>query len=548
MNRQRFVPIVVADEIQNRGEGFLLHDGRRGRDLDNRRPHVDPVGRHAVADATPAMHRPSLLDRLPQSRFHGRPGLFVDQRSHQDPRLPRVADRQPAVDRLQAGQQIVRDLLVHDQPPQRRAPLAAGPHRREGHGPDRQLEVGRRGHDHPVVAPQFQQRATQPSGHGGTHRSAHPHRTGGRDQGQARIGRHRLTYRRPVAENQVGDLGRDVVHLPGHPRGNRLAGHRTQGGLLRRFPDQRVAADQGQHGVPGPDGDREVKGGDHPHHAQRVPLFGQAVFGPFRGDRQAVELAGEPDGEVADVDHLLDFADGLLSDLAGLGADQHGQVFPSSSQGLADPTYVLAPPRSGHGPPAEKRLVGRGHDGIELFWPSRGEGGQRGPIDGRTNLQFGPAASLPGIANRDRLRGRRQAEAVEQAVQIRRHRDQLSVKGYRLPCVDGLRYCYREKEGWQCAAHGMGTRWPARRLRGAQPDGGRFRRASAPNPPVPPGSDRPAGPVPRSTRSSWPADHSTAWAILRKTPSAAFPICLAGKGGKLSGPRGRAHCGAGWDP
>ena len=41
--------------------------------------------------------------------------------------------------------------------------------------------------------------------------------------------------------------------------------------LLRRLPDHRVAADQGERRVPGPDRDREVEGGDDADHAERVP-------------------------------------------------------------------------------------------------------------------------------------------------------------------------------------------------------------------------------------------------------------------------------------
>ena len=48
--------------------------------------------------------------------------------------------------------------------------------------------------------------------------------------------------------------------------------------------------------------------------------------GPFGGDGEAVKLAGEADGEVADVDHLLDLAEALGEDLAAFAADQPAEL------------------------------------------------------------------------------------------------------------------------------------------------------------------------------------------------------------------------------
>ena len=51
----------------------------------------------------------------------------------------------------------------------------------------------------------------------------------------------------------------------------RLAGQGGERRLLRRLPDHRVAADEGERGVPGPDRDREVEGGDDADGPERVP-------------------------------------------------------------------------------------------------------------------------------------------------------------------------------------------------------------------------------------------------------------------------------------
>ena len=46
------------------------------------------------------------------------------------------------------------------------------------------------------------------------------------------------------------------------------------------------------------------------------------MFVAFGGDRQAVELAGKPHSVVANVDHLLDFAEAFGLDLAGLNGNE----------------------------------------------------------------------------------------------------------------------------------------------------------------------------------------------------------------------------------
>ena len=49
------------------------------------------------------------------------------------------------------------------------------------------------------------------------------------------------------------------------------------------------------------------------------------MTGTLRGDRLPVELARQPDGEVADVDHLLDLAEALLGDLSDLERDERAE-------------------------------------------------------------------------------------------------------------------------------------------------------------------------------------------------------------------------------
>ena len=74
------------------------------------------------------------------------------------------------------------------------------------------------------------------------------------------------------------------------------------------LPDDAVAAHRRDHGVPGPDRHREVEGADDADDAERMPLLVHAMAGALAVHGEAVELAGEADGEIGDVDHLLHFA------------------------------------------------------------------------------------------------------------------------------------------------------------------------------------------------------------------------------------------------
>ena len=109
---------------------------------------------------------------------------------------------------------------------------------------------------------------------------------------------------------------------------SRIAEHASDvsGGQLGRLPDDGVAAHQRDGGVPGPHRGREVEGGDHRDDAARVPRLHQPMAGALRRHRAPVELTRQADGEVADVDHLLDLAEGLGADLAHLDGDEVGEI------------------------------------------------------------------------------------------------------------------------------------------------------------------------------------------------------------------------------
>ena len=95
--------------------------------------------------------------------------------------------------------------------------------------------------------------------------------------------------------------------------------------LLRRLPDHRIAADKSERRVPRPDRDRKIEGGNDRARPHGMPGLGHPVAGPLGSDHEAMQLPREADGEIADVDHLLHFAQALGDDLADLERHQRAE-------------------------------------------------------------------------------------------------------------------------------------------------------------------------------------------------------------------------------
>ncbi len=215
---------------------------------------------------------------------------------------------------------------MHDHPAQRRAPLAGGAGGGERDAAHDEFDVGRRRDDRRVVAAEFEDAATESGGDDAGDLLAHSRRAGRADERDAGV-RHQRGADVGAAEQNLAEVFGSV------DSGGRLleqgtGGDRGQRRQVARLPDHRVAADDGERRVPAPHGDREVERGDHRGRAERMPLLHQPVAGAFAGDRQAVQLPAETDGEVADVDHLLHLAERLALDLADLDLHQIGRDRP----------------------------------------------------------------------------------------------------------------------------------------------------------------------------------------------------------------------------
>ena len=144
--------------------------------------------------------------------------------------------------------------------------------------------------------------------------------------------------------------------------GEVVGGDRDQRRDEARLPDAGVAADRGEHRVPRPDRRGEVEGGDDADRSQRMPLLVHPVLRALAVHREAVELAGETDAEVGDVDRLLDLADALGLDLSHLERHQGAEIGAALAEGVADLPDDLAALRRRQPTPMVLDRIGAGDD------------------------------------------------------------------------------------------------------------------------------------------------------------------------------------------
>jgi hypothetical protein len=76
----------------------------------------------------------------------------------------------------------------------------------------------------------------------------------------------------------------------------------------------------------------------------------------FAGNGEAIELAGEADRKVADVDHLLDLAVTLRQDFPGLDGDETAEFGLGGAQLLAKKADELSTSGRRKRPPREERF------------------------------------------------------------------------------------------------------------------------------------------------------------------------------------------------
>ena len=261
--------------------------------------------------------------------------------------------------RVRRAEEVVVDGLVDDRRAQRRAALARRPEAAEERALDGQVEIGVGGDDHRVLAAELQARRLQVAT--AERADLAPDRRGAReadlvDQALVQRALQPREGRRPVGLHD----GQHAVRQPAglKERAERLAQRRR---VVRGLPDDRVAAQQRRHEVPGRDRHREVAGGDDRRDADRHAEGEQLLVGHLARHGLAVEPPALAEEEVTGVDDLLDLAERLGVRLADLARDEAGERL---LVGLDDPADLLdrAPAaRCGRrGPPRLGRAGGAG--------------------------------------------------------------------------------------------------------------------------------------------------------------------------------------------
>ena len=88
-----------------------------------------------------------------------------------------------------------------------------------------------------------------------------------------------------------------------------------------------------------------------------MPLLHQTMVFSLRLNRQAVKHARLADGEIADVDHLLNFAFTFGNDLAGLESDELTKLMFQLAQRISEAANSIATDRAGRSSPFFERFL-----------------------------------------------------------------------------------------------------------------------------------------------------------------------------------------------
>ena len=233
--------------------------------------------------------------------------------------------------------------------------MAGSPSGTEENGLRREIQIGARSHDHRIVSAKFEQRAAEPSRHPRSDVTTHFRRTGRRYQRHAFVfGKRDAGF--PIAGDDLmqvlrsSEFVRDAVEqCRGRKRGEWC--------FFRWLPNDAVAADEGERGIPRPNCSRKIKSRDDRDHAERMPEFSQRMVRALRYDRSAVELAGQPHRVVADVNHLLNFAETFRANLADLQRDEVREIGLVLAQFVSETADEFSPAWRGRLTPAEKSLA-----------------------------------------------------------------------------------------------------------------------------------------------------------------------------------------------
>src|SRR5690606_37571507 len=150
------------------------------------------------------------------------------------------------------------NFFVDDEPACCSATLTCCTHCTESSSNDSDVEVGIFRNDHGIVAPKFEQAATQSGSHRLCNRLAHTCTASSGNQGYAGIGAHPLAHITAAGDESAHTFG-NIVFLKNFLH-YFLTSHCAQRRFFAGLPDANIAANPGQHAVPAPHSHGEIKG------------------------------------------------------------------------------------------------------------------------------------------------------------------------------------------------------------------------------------------------------------------------------------------------
>src|SRR6185437_7580377 len=279
------VEVTVLEDVEDGGEGFVAHDVGLAGDFHKGGTDVEGFGRCIDINTFAAGDGGAFVASGVQSGLHRVEGAGVDERTDEGVGLARVADGDGTIDLPEAWDQLVVDGVVDDEAAEGGATLAGGAHGGEGDAAESEVEIRRRSDDGGVVAAELEDGAAEAFGETGANGTAHGCRAGGGDE--------RDEGRVDEELDECGEVGWRGAELLACAFKDSLRGERGERCLLGGLPDDGVAADEGERGVPAPDGDGEVERGDDADDAEWVPGLHHAMVGALGRDGEAGELARE---------------------------------------------------------------------------------------------------------------------------------------------------------------------------------------------------------------------------------------------------------------
>jgi hypothetical protein len=322
-------PVGQLDRLIQTAERRDAHDGAERLLQEDLVVRADAVDDHRVVVQAFAVHPPGragqhAVVRLNPAQILLVPlgELVVEQRPVQHVAV-RVSDGGVLHGVREPGEELVVDVLVHDDGAEGGAPLARRAEPGEQGALHGQVEIGVRHDDHRVLAAELQAGRLQVPAAQLADRPAH----------SAGAGEAHLLHR-ALAQREVESLVRgravgedDVQNSVGQPGRREQPEERVSrgGGVLRRLPHHGVAAQQCGHEVPRRDRHREVAGRDHGCDAHRDAEGEQALVRHLGRHGLAVQAAALTKEEVAGVDDFPHLAERLGIRLADLLRDQPRQ-------------------------------------------------------------------------------------------------------------------------------------------------------------------------------------------------------------------------------